>query len=157
MAAFVSTPPASSPAPPAAADTIGNDGWFPSMSIAATRQILNVTTAIPDSRVRDAIVGAMLAINRQLRPWKASAAAASLAEVEQERIDGHGRFVELYERAVRAEAAAILADLNPDLSATDSGRKREEGEEAPADHHRRIATHCVRDILGKGRTKVRLI
>ena len=158
MNAFTSTPPASAvPAAPVLADLIGNDGWFPAMSIASTRQILNVTTAITDHRVRDAMVGAMLSINRQLRDWKLKASATSLADVEQETINGAGRLVELYGRAVRAEAAAILSDFNDTLSATEGGRKREEAEQSPADHHRRVATHCVRDLQGKGRTKVRLV
>jgi len=159
MSAFVSTPAGTpQPTPPAAVpDRVGNDGWYPAMSIAGTRDVLNVTTAITDPRMRDAIVGAMLAVNRQLRKWKTTQTATTLELVEQARINETGELVELYQRAVRAEAAALLSDFNDTLSATDGGRKREETEEAPADHHRRISTHCIRDIRNTGRTKVRLI
>ena len=160
MSGFVSTPAATSlpTAPPAPiADLVVNDGWYPSMSIAGTRAILNVTTTITDPRMRDAIVGAMLGINRQLRDWKAKTGVAALDLVPQAFIGTTGELVEIYQRAVRAETAAILSDYYDTLSATDGGRKREEAQEAPADHHRRIATHCVRDIRGRGRTKVRLV
>lgn len=160
MSAFVSTQAAASPPTtpsPPIADAVANDGWFPSMSIDDTRAILNVTTTITPVRLRDAIIGGMLSINRQLRSWKLKTGADALDQVPQAMIGTTGELVEIYRRAVRAETAAILCDYYDTLSATDGGRKREETQEAPADHHRRIATHCVRDILGKGRTKVRLI
>lgn len=155
MSAFVSTPAA--PSPPVVADLVGNDGFFPPVSIATTRDVLNVTTAITPPRLRDAIVGAIVAINRQLRAWRAKATAASLTDMPQAQVGDVGELVLLYHRAVRAETAAILADFNDTLSATEGGRRREDAEDASQDHHRRMATHCVRDIKGKGRTKVRLV
>jgi hypothetical protein len=161
MSAFVSTPPASAaaPAPAPIGDEIPNDGWYPPLSLANTREILALTTAITDARLRDAIEGAMLSINRQLRTWRAARAAAGatdLASAGDDRVTA-AELALLYPRAVRAATAAELVDNQHQLSATDGGRERERIMASPADDHRRLATHCVRDIQGKRRTKVRLV
>ncbi|MFV0625212.1 head completion/stabilization protein [Sphingomonas sp. ac-8] len=161
MSAFVSTPPASAaaPAPAPVGDEIPNDGWYPPLSLAKTREILALTTAITDPRLRDAVQGGMLSVNRQLRDWRIereAAGATDLASAGTARVPA-AELALLYPRAVRAATAAELVDLQHQLSATDGGRERERIEASPADDHRRIAIHCVRDIQGKRRTKVRLI
>lgn len=156
---FVSPPPA--PATPPAEpppDLVGNDAFFPDVSIATTREILLVPTSVTNARVIDAITGAMLAVNRQLASWRAAVTAATLAEVAPEQLLGtEPRLVAIYHRAIRATVAAELVDLEGELMATEVGRDRAASRASPADDHRRLAVHCVRDLLGKPRTRVRLV
>ncbi|MCC2976253.1 head completion/stabilization protein [Sphingomonas sp. PL-96] len=158
MSAFVSTPPATA-APAPIDDAVPNDGWYPPLSLSETRAILAITTAIPDARLRDALQGAMLSINRQLRTWRDArqvAGATDLASAGTDRVSA-AELALLYPRAVRAATAAELVDQQHQLSATDGGRERDGVMASPADGHRRLATHCVRDIQGRRRTKVRLV
>lgn len=159
MSAFVANPPSTASAAPADG-LVANDGWFPDVSLADTREILSIGTAVTDARLRAAVEGGMLTINRQLVDWRAPHQAANigcLADTPADRYGDGARRVTLYLRAVRAEAAAELATLAVDLSATDKGRDRGDALASPADDHRRIALHCVRDILGRRRTRARLV
>lgn len=164
MAAFVATPPAPIETPPIA-DEVANDGWYPAVKISETRDILSLTMAVTDARLQDAIIGGMLSAAKELRAWRAlkvaegaaTMAGAGAGDTDPDKVADGVRLVRLYGRATRAYAAAELVDKEGRLSATDGGRARADTEADPADSHRRLATHTIRDILGKARTKVRLI
>ena len=80
MSGFVAT----APVPPATdpQDAIENDGWFPSLSIAATRNAVRLDGTVTPERLRAALVNAMLNINRQLRGFKAERSAKQRAKAE---------------------------------------------------------------------------
>lgn len=119
-----------------------------------------MANAVTDTRVRDALRAGILHVRRELRKWKAghvAAGAATLADVDDEMVDGVGAAELLYRRAVCSFAAATIADTHSEVSATADGRDRIAEQVSPADALRRDATHAVRDILGVTRTAVELI
>lgn len=62
-----------------------------------------------------------------------------------------------YVRAVLHEAAALISEDNADYDTTASGQDRGETITTKAQRMRRIVNHCVADITGKPRNRVRLI
>ena len=158
MSGFVAT----APVPPADAsiDAIANDGWFPTLSIAATRNAVRLDGTVTPERLRAALVNAMLDINRQLRSFKAERAAlgqASLAAASaDEMVDGKPRLVLLYLRAVMCSAKADLTERYRDFDADAANPRLKDGEPS-IDEQRRNAQWAVRDILGQSHVFVELI
>ena len=158
MSGFVAT----APVPPADAsiDAIANDGWFPTLSIAATRNAVRLDGTVTDERLRAALVNAMLDINRQLRSFKAERAALGQASLEAasagELVDGKPRLVLLYLRAVMCSAKADLNERYRDFDADAANPRLKDGEPS-TDEQRRNAQWAVRDILGQSHVFVELI
>lgn len=156
MSGFVAT----APAPPATdpADAIANDGFFPPLSIADTRNAMRIDGTITPYRLRAALLAAMLDINRQLSTFAAAQEAlgfATLADAgASATLDGQPRWVLLYLRAVMCTAKADLIERYRDFDA-DGARAKDM--EPAIDEQRRNAQWAVRDILGQTRTVVELI
>ncbi len=155
---FVALPPA--PTSPDASKVDG-DGWYPDIDCNAMRDALRITDQITHQRLVGAIEGGLLTVEGELAFWRAtqeSAGFATLAAVEPLRMTGAvHRLTLLYTRAVRFSAAAELAELHRDLSATTDGQTRAEPQMLTAEDYRKLATHAVRDILGTPRVAVELI
>ena len=158
MSGFVATapvPPADSPS-----DAIANDGWFPALSMADTRNSVRIDGTVTDERLRAALVNAMMDVNRQLRAFKAERVAlgqASLAAASaDEMVDGKPRLVLLYLRAVMCSAKADLTERYRDFDA-DAANPRVKDAEPAIDEQRRNAQWAVRDILGQSHVFVELI
>ena len=158
MSGFVAT----APVPPADApsDAIANDGWFPALSMADTRNSVRLDGTVTDERLRAALVNAMMDVNRQLRAFKAERSAlgqASLAAASaDEMVDGKPRLVLLYLRAVMCSAKADLTERYRDFDA-DAANPRVKESEPATDEQRRNAQWAVRDILGQSHVFVELI
>lgn len=158
---FVAAPPAKNAAP--VADAIAGDGWWPALSIAVFRDAIEIGTVVTDVRARDALLGGFVSVDTELADWRVQqedAGAASLALVagkSNRRIGDEPRLVLLWRRAVHAYAAADLADTHNDISATGDGRDRGDERAAGASEHLRNATLAVRDILGRRRSRVKLL
>lgn len=158
MSGFVAT----APVPPAdvPSDAIANDGWFPALSIADTRNAVRLDGTVTDERLRAALVNAMMDINRQLRSFKAERSAlgqASLADASAgEMVDGKPRLVLLYLRAVMCSAKADLTERYSDFDAVPTNPRTKDLEATP-DEQRRNAQWAVRDILGQSHVFVELI
>lgn len=155
---FVALPP--SPVSPDAS-VVPGDGWFPDIDCNAMRDALRITDQITHRRLIGAIEGGLLTIEGELAFWRAtkeSEGAASIEDVDPDRmIAGEHRLTLLYTRAVRFSAAAELAELHRDLSATTDGQTRAEPQMLTAEDYRKLATQAVRDMLGQPRTAVELI
>lgn len=158
MSGFVAT----APVPPADAsiDAIANDGWFPTLSIADTRNAVRLDGTVTDERLRAALVNAMMDVNRQLRSFKAERAALGQASLEAasagELVDGKPRLVLLYLRAVMCSAKADLNERYRDFDADAANPRLKDGEPS-TDEQRRNAQWAVRDILGQSHVFVELI
>lgn len=155
---FVALPP--SPTSPEGT-VVAGDGWYPGIDCNMMRDALRITDQITHQRLVAAIEGGLLSIEGELAFWRAtreSEGFAALAAVEPDRlIGGEHRLTLLYIRAVRFSAAAELAELHRDLSATTDGQARAEPQMLTAEEYRKLATHAVRDILGEPRVAVELI
>lgn len=156
MSGFVATAPVPQAADPD--DTIGNDGFFPALSIADTRNAMRIDGTITAPRLRAALVAAMLDVNQQLSAFKDAQTLAGHATLATAgagtTLDGHPRWVLLYLRAVMCTAKADLTERYRDFDA-DGARAKDM--EPSIDEQRRNAQWAVRDLLGRTRTVVELI
>lgn len=158
MNGFVAMPPA--PESPAAS-TVKADGWFPDIDVNDVRAAMRLRGDVPHARLVEALRGGILTVTVQLQDWKAewvAAGNASIATVRPtETIDDDHRLSMLFIRAVRFYAAAELAELARDSSATNDEVDRIEEESLVAPDMKAIALNAVRDILGTTRVAVELI
>ncbi|OCC25302.1 hypothetical protein MB02_01105 [Croceicoccus estronivorus] len=158
MTGFVSSPAA--PATPPGAVLACGPFW-PDIDLNHFRDSQRIGgTLIPDNRIRDALLGAVMTVETDLGPWRASqegAGHASLAAVPGAQIGTERRLVLLWQRAVYGNATADLIETHRDVSATGQGQSASGDFDQRADDHRRNAMHAIRAILGKGRTAVELI
>jgi hypothetical protein len=155
---FVAAPPANPPA--AVADAIAGDGWYPDLSIAKFKGAMRIGAVVADLRAREALLGGFVSAATALVRWRAaqqSEGKHGLAETTDMTIGGESRSVILWRRAVHAFAAADLAETHGDISATEAGRERIEVRAQASEDLRRDATVALRDLMGRGRTKIGLI
>ncbi|MGV3511909.1 MAG: head completion/stabilization protein [Novosphingobium sp.] len=151
------------PASPVSPDNavVPGDGWYPDIDVNAMRDALRITDQVTHARIVGAIEGGLLTVEGELAFWRAtqeSEGFAALDEIEPDRmIGGEHRLTLLYTRAVRFHAAAELAELHRDLSATTDGATRAEPQLLTAEDYRKHATAAIRDILGTPRVTVELI
>lgn len=140
---------------------VPGDGWYPEIDVNAMRDALRITDQITHARIVGAIEGGLLTVEGELAFWRAtqeSEGFADLAAVDPDSmIGGEHRLTLLYTRAVRFHAAAELAELHRDLSATTDGASRAEPQLLTAEDYRKHATAAIRDILGTPRVTVELI
>lgn len=155
---FVAAPvPPSSPP----SSVVDGDGFWPDIDVTAMREALGLGPAVTHARLLAAIEGGLLTVEGQLAEWRArmeSGGAACLADFETERtIGAEVRAVVLWTRAVRFAAAAEIADLHTEMSATGHGAAAAPEKRLTADDLRRLSTEAVRDLIGTSRCTVELI
>lgn len=127
------------------------------------RDAIRMRGEVPHARLVAAIEGAIVTVMQDLESWQVDRIAESegeaetLNDVDAIQIAGRGRIALLWERAVRFAAAAELADMARDLTATTDASARSDEEPVAADEMRRLSLLAVRDILGTTRTAVELI
>lgn len=154
---LISLPPAPASPPESSVET---DGWYPAVDVNDVRARMRIGTIVTDARLRGAIVGAMLTVERELDAWakrQSDAGYASLEEVPAPTIDFESRLVMAWRRAIDHHVMAELAETHRDIGATENGALRSEEVALTADEYRRTATHAVRDVLGVPRTSIGLI
>lgn len=155
---FVAVPP--TPQSPVYSSVSAGD-WWPELDCNETRDALRLGDVVTHDRLRGALQGGIITVTGELREWKAAQIAAGyavLADVDpDDEIDGIPRLELLFVRAVRFQAAAELAELHRNATATNDLITRNDAEVLTAADYRRMALHAVRDILGTTRTAVELI
>lgn len=117
-------------------------------------------TAIPDIRIKGALLGSVLIVDDDLAEWRMAQEAlghASLADVPSPSIGDDSRLMLLWRRAVYAYATADLRETHGDVTATVTGQARADWGDMSAEDHRRNGLHAIRAIKGVGRTTVELI
>lgn len=145
--------PAPPPTPPGA--LIEADGWFPAINLSQMRAALRLGDgAVTDARLTQAVEGGIIAALRDLADWRLTFAGQGLPDLAAvaplARVNGRSMAVILWERAVQFLAAAELADLHRDLSATNDGRDRAEQQDLLADDYRRLAMNALADLKSIG-------
>lgn len=158
MSGFISSP---TPAVTAPGTELACGPFWPDIDVNHYRDSQRIGgTLIADSRVKDALMNAVISTDNDLADWRGAqelAGHAALADVPSSGIGGESRLVRLWRRAVYSYATADLRETHGDLTATGTGQTRGEILDLSADDHRRNALHAIRDIKGTGRTAVELI
>ncbi|AYM78586.1 head completion/stabilization protein [Janthinobacterium agaricidamnosum] len=164
MALPPSIPPGTAPAPPAAAPgIIENDGWFPDVNLAEMRDAMRLDGTVTDARLVQAVVDAILQVNRELAQWQgtqAQAGIAALVDVPATRINRESRLLAQYRRAVYSTAKADLIERYRDYDSTATSvsdkKSMEWLDEAPG-AQRRNAQWAIADMVGRTHLTVELI
>lgn len=137
------------------------DGWWPEIDCNEARDVLRLGSVVTHERLVAALMGGIISVTGELDAWRARHEAegkTSLGGVEPDReIDGRNWNDILFERAVRFAAAAELAELHRDVTATKEGEGRADVQLLTASDYRRLSTFAIRDILKVTRTAVELI
>jgi hypothetical protein len=159
---FVARPPILCPPdqPPAADRPIVNDGFFPDVDPLTVREAARIPGTVTPPRLREAILGAILTVGRDLAAWADGQRAAgftTLADVPAATLDGTSHLALHYQRAVALHAKAELIARLRDFDTTAAGGKQVDELGETIGDLRRDARHAVRDILGTTRTLVDLI
>lgn len=155
------TTPAAAPAP--VPGIIENDGWFPDIALAELRDAMRLDGTVTDARLVQAVVDAVLHVNRELAPWQAlhvQAGITTLADVPATRINRESRLLAQYRRAVYSTAKADLIERYRDYDSTATSladkKSMEWLDEAPG-AQRRNAQWAIADMVGRSHLTVELI
>ena len=157
---FVAKPPAPDRDPPPAETPIVNDGFFPDIDPAQTRDVARIPTSITPPRLREAILAAILSAAIDLGEWAALHVAsghASLVAVPAPQLDGQSANLIRYRRIVALLAKAELIERHRDFDTAAAGAGQSDDLSASVGDLRRDAAHAIRDMLGRTRTTVDLI
>lgn len=158
----MSSPVISVPSSPASPDAsvVQADDWYPDIDCNAARDALRLGEVVTHARLVAAIESGMISVMGELAQWRAlqdEAGHTNMAAVSAATVNGQNRLELLFIRAVRMAAAAEMAELHRDITATDEGDQRADAQVQTAADYRRLTTLAVRDIIGVSRTAVELI
>lgn len=164
MALPPSPQPAAAPAPPVSTPgVIENDGWFPDIALVDMRDAMRLDGTVTDARLVQAVVDAILHVNRELADWQgkhATGGIAALADVPATHINRESRLLAQYRRAVYSTAKADLIERYRDYDSTATSltdkKSMEWLDEAPG-AQRRNAQWAIADIVGRSHLTVELI
>lgn len=133
---------------------VAADDWFPPISTAQVRAAIRLGEgAVTDARLVQAIEGGILSGLRAMADWRTARVlegAATLAEVTDDEINGKNRAELIWHRIVTFFAAAELADMHIDVSATDEAIDRNEEKRDSAGIYRVKAHDAVADLRAIG-------
>jgi hypothetical protein len=142
---------------------IENDDWFPDIALPEMRDAMRLDGTVTNARLSQAVIEAMLQVNRELKAWQSEQITAGfkkLADVPASRINRESRLLAQYRRAVYSVAKADLIERYRDYDSTASSlgdkKSMEWLNDAPADQ-RRNAHWAIADIVGRAHLTVELI
>lgn len=138
-------------------DIIRNEGFFPNISLSKFRNLARTDGTITESRVQDALIEAMAAVNDELAPLKKRYAGKILESVESEKINGESLLVYRYRRAVNCFALANLYERYLSYDTTNDGEKKTELLKESITELRRDARFAINDLLARPRVDAELI
>jgi hypothetical protein len=133
---------------------VAADAWFPPISTAQVRAAIRIGEgAVTDGRLIQAIEGGILSGLRAMADWRTARVlegAGELADVTSEMLNGKNRAVMIWHRIVTFFAAAELADMHIDVSATDESIDRNDEKREVAATYRTKAHDAVADLRAIG-------
>jgi len=162
MTTFTMPDPAT-PAPPAdSGQPLAGDAFFPTIDPGKFTTIMRLAAQITPERVRDALIDAILTVDRdetlqrQKAAWLMSG-YGTLADVPADQFGGEHKLEFLYRRAVYNFAKAALDEKYRDNAMTDAGERRAEGVDVTVGSHVRNARNALSDLVGRRRATVELL
>lgn len=157
---FIAPEPASVPNPPPEAPSVANDGFFPDIDLQRLRENVRLDGTVTATRLRDAVVDAVIYVNGQLAGWKADRqlmdGVASLDQMP-DKIGGEGVKVRQYLSAIYHTVKADLNEKYANFDATKSGVEEADKLLQVVEAERRAASWSIKDVQGLARTIVELI
>lgn len=148
------------PATPETPVTIKNDGWYPDVDLSDFRDAMRLDGTVTTPRLKQAVVDAIISVNRALATWKSgyvTAGIAKLADIQADEVNEERILLSKYRRAVYCLAKADLIERYRDFDATGDGNKQADALESSSDEMRRNAHWALADMLGQARMTIELI
>ncbi|MDR3429675.1 head completion/stabilization protein [Silvimonas sp.] len=145
---------------PPAESLIPNSGFWPDISTNAARDTLRLDSTVTDTRLKHALVEAMVSTNDELKAYrngKEAVGLMTLADVPAEQVNGESILLHHYRRAVYCAAKASLLERYRDYDSTASGLKKADALDEQPDQFRRDARWAIRDVLGRSHSTIELI
>ncbi len=142
------------------AAAIANDPFYPDIDPANFRAATRQEKSVDAVRLKEALMAAITAVNRELAAYKALCIAASyttLAAVPGMAIAGESARLHHYRRAVYSLAKAELVERYNDYDATNAALNRDVEIGTLEDTYRRDARWAIADLQDKRRSTVELI
>jgi len=134
--------------------------FWPVISSAKFYEVYRIPAELPESTVMDYLRQAIVRVIEALAEWKieqTAAGYAALAAVPQDQIDGFGKLVLLWERAVYCEAKAELLKETETVERKDKAENAAKtGPETEA-KYREWAADALRSITGMKRISIELL
>lgn len=157
MSSFIAPSTSSPPAP--SSNLVENDGFFPDIELTAVRESMRLDGTVTHTRLRDAVVAAVIEVNTELAAWKVVRIAAGAPTLDQDgpQIGGVSIKSTQYRIAVYRSAKADLAERYQDFDSTKTSVEAAEKRAAMVDDDRRAVRWAIRDLLGQPRTTIELI
>lgn len=155
---------ASLPAAQVPAEVVDNEPFYPPVETAHVRDAGRLDGTTTPAMLRQAITGALIHVNDQLRAWAAqqqAAGFATLGDVPAPRVAGQSRRVLAYQRAVAAATLAQLENTRRAQATLPAGLGKDarvlESVGLRLDEHWQAMRHAIADVMGRMRETVDLI
>ncbi|MET0322545.1 MAG: head completion/stabilization protein [Duganella sp.] len=156
---FMANAPTSTPSTPTTDQIVTNDGFFPHISLDHVRETMRLDGTVTAARLRDAVVAAVVYVNRELLQWKLARQAMGVVNLENvpPLIDGVSVQLVHYRAAVYRHTKADLTERYRDVDTTKSGDDHADELETTIDNDRRAMRWAISDFLGASRSTIELI
>lgn len=136
---------------------IGDDGFWPELTVSECREQTGLGTIWEAPRVRAAIVAAAAEVVASIADWRGRQTVAQLSELPGLWIDGQPAAVIHFKVAVYCRVRAQFCDRARDYDSTKSGHARADALESTADGWMQASNEAVARLIGRSRTVVELI
>lgn len=140
---------------------ISNGDFWPAISTVEFGLHMRLDGTVKSERQRDALVSAMVNVNRELQPWRLiqqELGYSTLNDVPyDDPVDGESPKVHNYRRAVFCIAKANVTERYRDFDATGKGDRRADSLESTVDDLWRDARWAMRELQGLNHCTVALI
>lgn len=141
-------------------ETLVNNVFFPNIQLIEIRNAMRIDGTVTNERLKHSAIEAMQTVNRDLKAYRLNAKKEeknTLAETDEETINGESELVYLYKRAVFCLTAANLYERYRSYDSTKQGNDKAEQLIDTAGDLKRDYHFAVRDILGSNRMIAELV
>lgn len=130
-------------------EVITNNGFFPDLYLLAVRNAMRIDGTVTNERLKRAVIDAIATVNKDLKPFRLAQQAQSLADCDDERINGESVLVHHYKQAVFSLATALLYEHYRSFDSTKDGHDKSTELQHTAGDLRRDYHFAVREIRGE--------
>lgn len=136
---------------------IGDDGFWPALTVAECRSATGLGSMWGGDRVHAALSAAAAEVVAVAAGWRAGQSAATLDQAPGLVVNGQSAAVLHFKTAVYTRVRAQFCDRTRDYDSTKSGHARADALEATAESWMQASNEALSRLIGRGRTVVELI
>ncbi|MBF0783893.1 head completion/stabilization protein [Muribacter muris] len=133
-------------------EVISNNGFFPDLHLIDVRNAMRIDGTVTNERLKRAVIEAIATVNKDLKPFRLTQqtkGTQSLADSDDEQINGESVLVHHYKQAVFSLATALLYEHYRSFDSTKDGHDKSTELQHTAGDLRRDYHFAVREIRGE--------